>query len=191
MEAMARTVRAQILLARGKTSAALADTSKAVEFGRRAGEAQVLLPALAVHTRVLFEQGAVAEARAAVGELLAAVPSEAPRWWVCDVVPVLVALGNGPELVDKLAAVEKPTPWEAAAIALLSGCFGHGIELYESLGARPHEAEARLLAARHAGEGDAGAREHLERALDFFRSVQATARIDEAQRLLGAAAELA
>jgi class 3 adenylate cyclase len=189
MEPSVRGLRGQILLARGDATAALADTTKAVDFGRRSGEAQVLLPSLAVHSCVLFAVGRTEEAGEIADELLLALGAEVPTSWACDVAPVLAALGRGAEFLAKFGQLEDGTPWEAAAQAVLAGEFERAIELYAAMGARPHEAEARLLAAREAPEGDDAAREHAERALAFYRSVRADRHIREAERLLGGWAE--
>ncbi|MGB2952081.1 MAG: hypothetical protein WBB74_01670, partial [Gaiellaceae bacterium] len=189
MEAPCRDIRALMLLARGDVSAALADTDKAVEFGHSSGEPQVLLPALAGYTCALVAAGRVDEAGEVADELLAAVRAEVPTSWASDVAVALRELGRGPELVARFAELENPTPWEAGATAVASGDFSRAIDIYAAVGARPHEAEARLLAGKLAADGDADAREQIERALAFYRSVRAVPYIREAEQLLEVRAE--
>jgi class 3 adenylate cyclase/tetratricopeptide (TPR) repeat protein len=188
MEAAARTHRAQILLPRGDSETALADVRKSVDFGRRSGEAQVLLFALAVYTSALYAVGQVAEARKAADELLAAGNTEAMTSWLCEAAPVLNILGRGPEFLARLEQLDGPSRYETAAMAVLGGDLARAIALYAEVGARPYEAEARLLAARQAAEDDPMAREHAQRALDFYRSVGAASRAAEAELLLGISA---
>ena len=181
MEAAARTQRAGILLARGEGERALADTSKAVDFGRRVGEAQVLVPALIWHTCVLLGVGRLGEAEATADELLAA-SVDGQTAWLGSAAPVLSALGRAPAFLARFEHLEPPTPWDVATRAVLAGELPRAIDVYVAIGARPQEAEARLLAAR---QGDPTARENAQRALDFYRSVKAGPRIREAEQLLG------
>ena len=81
------------------------------------------------------------------------------------------------------------TSWRIAATAVLTENYSRAIEVYAAMGAAPHEAEARLLAAEHAAGGDGVIREELERALVFYRSVRAEPLIREAATLLGASAD--
>ena len=55
---------------------------------------------------------------------------------------------------------------------------------YAAMGAKPQEADARLLAAREAPAATAAAREHAQRAVDFYRSVGGERLAQEAERLL-------
>jgi class 3 adenylate cyclase/tetratricopeptide (TPR) repeat protein len=187
MEAAARTMRAQIRLARGDIEAALADASKSVDFGRSSGEPQVLLFALAVYTSALFGAGKVTDARKAADELLAAT-TEGMTSWLCEVAPVLSMLGRGPEFLARFEHLERPSVWETAAFAVLAGDLWRAIDAYVEIGARPYEAEARLLAAQQAADDGPVAREHAQRALDFYRSVGADFRVREAEQILGISA---
>ncbi len=190
MEAPARLCRAQILLARGDVQAALDEASRAVDFGRRSGDAQALYPALAVNVCVLVAAGKAAEARGIADELLSALEDGTPNYWVADLAPALASLGRADEFATKLGEFAGLTSWQTAATAVLTENYSRAIEVYAGMGAAPHEAEARLLAAEHAA-GDGVIREELERALVFYRSVRAEPRIREAERLLGASASAA
>jgi class 3 adenylate cyclase/tetratricopeptide (TPR) repeat protein len=191
MEGAAQMCRAQILLARGDVQAALDEASKAVDFGRRSGDAQVLFPALAVYVCVLVVAGKAAEARAIADELLDTVEDGTLNYWVADVAPALASLGLADEFAAKLGELGVSTPWRIAATAVLIEDYSRAIDVYGAMGAAPHQAEARLLAAEHAGGGDRRIRAELEHALAFYRSVRAEPLIREAERLLGASASAA
>jgi hypothetical protein len=82
------------------------------------------------------------------------------------------------------------TPWLEAAAALVAGRPARAAEIYAQMGARPHEAFARLCAAEqliagnHRAEGDA----ELQRALDFFRGVRARVFVARGEALLASSA---
>ena len=169
MEAAAREMRSPMLLARGDVAGALSESTRALEFGRGSGQAQVLMPALAVHVCALAAAGKIDEAGAVADELLAAAsPAHGPTSWASEIAPVLHAL-------------EDHTPWEAGALAVASGDFERAAETYATVGSLPHEAAARMLTGR---------REHVERALAFYESVGATRFVREAEDLLGPSAEV-
>ena len=184
IETGARTLRGQIRVARGNFADALADTSRAVEFGRNSGEPQALLPALAAHARALAAAGELRAAEQLLVELLES-GFEGVSFWLGDVAPVVSALGREAEFLARFGQSVSPTRWEEAGSAFLGGDLARAIEIYAAMGARPQEAEARLLAARKAPEGDVAAREHAQRARDFFRSVGAEPLGRQAEELLG------
>jgi hypothetical protein len=68
----------------------------------------------------------------------------------------------------------------------VQGDFGRSAEIYEEIGSLPDEAFARLRAAEALiREGDrAQGDEQLQRALGFYRSVDATAYIRDGEALL-------
>ena len=74
------------------------------------------------------------------------------------------------------------------SVAVLSGELWPTIEIYAGIGAKPREAEARLLAAMEAGEGDPAGRNQARRALDLYRSMGADPAVRHALELLGATA---
>jgi hypothetical protein len=186
IESAARMERAKILLARGEHEAALVDTTKACEFGRSSGEPQVLVPALAAHVRALLMAGKVRQADEIAEELLGAMATDVGNTSaIRDAAPVIRELGHGPAFLARLDELERPSRWEVAARAVLSGDLAEAIQIYHELGARPNEAEALLLAAKGPGQGDPARRDQAAQALDFFRSVRADAYIREAEELLG------
>jgi thioredoxin-like negative regulator of GroEL len=99
---------------------------------------------------------------------------------------VLHALERGDELAKLTAGAKTRTPWLEGALASAAGDFPQAAEIYERMENRPDEAYARLKAAEQmVREGrQAAAEGQLERALAFLRSVDATAYIREAEKLL-------
>jgi tetratricopeptide repeat protein len=103
----------------------------------------------------------------------------APGFWTVACALTLERLGRAGEVL------ELPEPegsrFLAAARELDAGGFGAASEILREIGARPFEAEARLLAARAArGAGDAAAAEaEHERARELLLQLDARARLAE------------
>ena len=103
----------------------------------------------------------------------------APGFWTVASALVLERLGRAGELL------ELPEPagsrFLAAARAIDAGSFAAGAEILRELGARPLEADARVLASRDArARGDEeSAEQHAERARELFRQLGADARLSE------------
>ena len=188
-EAAARCARARILLARGEAAAARADVEAALEFSRGARDPQMLLPALALQARTLLAAGARDEAADLAAELLEAwdrASVSLPSFWTADVATVLLALGRGGDLLAWAARARTPTPWLEAAASLASGDALAAAHTYVRIGSLPDEAHARLLAAEAlVSAGRRAEAEHeLARALDFYRSVGASAYVRAGEDLL-------
>ena len=86
--------------------------------------------------------------------------------------------------------VESLTRWHEAGIALARGDVERTVDVCTEIGILPNEAYMRLRAAEKLledGRTDA-AETHLERALEFYRSVGARAYIREAEALMAASA---
>jgi hypothetical protein len=103
----------------------------------------------------------------------------APGWWTVALALTLEQLGRSGELL------ELPEPegsrFLAAARAIDAGSFTAGAEILREVGARPFEAETRLLAAREAldaGDGEA-AEAHAGRARELLLELDARARLAE------------
>jgi thioredoxin-like negative regulator of GroEL len=82
------------------------------------------------------------------------------------------------------------TPWLRAAVAIARGGFDRAAELYAQIGSLPDEAFARLQAAKQplaAGRRTEGTA-HLQRVVAFYREVQASSYLREAEMLLAATA---
>jgi class 3 adenylate cyclase/tetratricopeptide (TPR) repeat protein len=193
-EAYCRVIRGRIRLGRGDVAGALDDAREAVDFARIVKDPQALFPALAFMARALFLADQRDDALAQAIELLRMVrelrQTPVAYIWLRDLALVLTGLGRGADLVEALTLIDKATPWLEAAWAIASGEPARAVEIYARIGARPDEALARLRAAEvlsAAGRRPEAAAE-LERALDFFRSVKATAAIEASARLLAASA---
>jgi predicted ATPase/class 3 adenylate cyclase len=191
MDVQTHDVKAKIGLARG-ASDAYGETRTSLELARRIGDPQVLYPTIAFVARAWVSMGLRDEAVELLEELLSAWRDK-PNTILhshlqsfSDAAAVLVALGRGSELEAIGAHASVQTPWVAAATAFVRGQFEEAAEIYGGTGSLPDEAYARLRAAEvliRAGrrpEGDA----QLQRALAFYRSVDATAYLREGEALL-------
>jgi class 3 adenylate cyclase len=188
LEHLARGVRAWIRLGRGDPEGAIDDVDRALDHGRRVGDPQAFLPQLAQSVHVYAKAGRSAEARGLAAEALE---------YARDDVDGAVMLGLLTEVAIELGiqqdvreALERASdgPWERAARAGANGDFSGAADLYASMGAPALEAMNRLAAAETllaAGRRDEGEGE-LERALDFYRSVGATAYLEQGEALLAA-----
>jgi class 3 adenylate cyclase/tetratricopeptide (TPR) repeat protein len=190
MEGYCRGMRARIRLARGEVVAALYDASRALRLARDSKELQMLYPALAIEARALAASGALDESAQVVDELLAlwrSKPNDFPASaWVVDLMCALELLGRGGELLEAGGGVATRTAWLEAALAFIRGEFDVAAALFDRIGSRPDEALARLRAAKQLAQAgmpnEAGA--ELERALAFYRDVEASAYVSEAEELL-------
>ena len=158
-------------------------------MARGAKDPQVLHPALGERARILFVSGRRPEARVAIEELLAVVAATGTDLnmasWFVSAVLVLGAEGRGAELVE-LARSAPPTPWIEAGKAIAVGNFVVAADGLGTIGSRPEEAFARLLAGEQlAAEGRGPEAEaQLGLALEFYRSVDASAYVQRAEALL-------
>ena len=174
-----RIFRARIRFARGETAGAEQDAATAVDRARASGDAQLVVPSLALQARLLTSSRR-SEAESVAVELLDAHrrgPLNTVSDWFPEAGLAFAELGR-PEDVEAIAdTAPAPTPWRDAGLALGHGDPAAAAEIFAEMGALSYEAEARLLAAR-AGD-DAG----LDDAIAFFRRVGATAFLREAEAL--------
>ena len=190
IEMDARLLRSRIRIGRDEKPAALDDSARALELGRRAGYPEMVVPALALHARTLEASGRPTDAVACTDELLSLWPENCPTsYWLADVAVTLHLLGRSGRLLE--AAVRAPTrsPWLEAAIAVATGKLQQAAELYGGIGSSPDAAMARLLAVRAlASAGMSGqARAELERALVAFRQFGASLYLREGEALQNSA----
>jgi class 3 adenylate cyclase len=191
MDSQCLIVKARIGLARGETDA-FEHAGRALAGARLVKDPQVVYPALAFDARANVAAGRMEAARALVEELLSSwsgVPDTilASHLQSCpDLAVALLALGRGQDFKEIAERARLRTKWIEAATAFVSGDFLRAAAIYEETGSLPDEAYARLRAAdsliqtgSHA-EGEA----ELQRALAFYRSVDAKAYLRDAEGLL-------
>jgi predicted ATPase/class 3 adenylate cyclase len=191
MDVQARQVKARIALARGEVEAN-DEARGSLDLARSNGDPQVLYPALAFAARAARETGQLDEAGSLIDELLG-LWCDRPRTVLqshlqsfVDAAQVLDALGRGKELEVSVADAQVQTPWIDAARAYVRRDFQGAADIYAETGSLPDEAYARLRAAEaligsgHRVEGD----RELQRALAFYRSVDAKAYLREGEALL-------
>ena len=191
MDAQVRDIRAKIAFARDEPEA-FEEASSALRHARVIGDPQALYPALALAARVARRTDRLGEAVEFIDELLT-LWRERPGTVLhshlqsfVDAADVLASLGRGPELEAIGAKAAVQTRWIAAANAHVRGDFQQAADIYAETGSLPDEAYARLRAAEaliEAGDRVDGDRE-LQRALAFYRSVDATAYLQEGEALL-------
>jgi class 3 adenylate cyclase/tetratricopeptide (TPR) repeat protein len=186
MEMSARAMRAHIRLARGDVGAALDDWQRALELARDMKDPTRLVPALLGLARGLAWVGRIDEARALVSEgieiaretptrahLFGIVAAEAPK------------LGVAEEVADIIAAAPDG-PWKDAGLAEARGELTRAADIYHGMGAIALEADARFAAAEELlGDGrTAEGLAELDKALAFYRSVNATFFLERGEALL-------
>jgi class 3 adenylate cyclase/tetratricopeptide (TPR) repeat protein len=187
IEMDARLLRTRIRLGRGQGPAALADSARALELGRRAAYPEMLVPALALHARTLEASGRPDEASACADELLSLWPESCPTsYWLADVAFTLHSLGRSGRLLEDAARARTTSRWLEAATAVAEGKLQEAAELYQTIGSRPDAAMARLRSAQ--ALADAGIRPQaeaeLDRALVAFRQLGASYYVREGEALL-------
>jgi predicted ATPase/class 3 adenylate cyclase len=181
-----RLVRARILLARGLSERALADSTRALDLARRIGYPEALFPSLAFRARALATSGRREEAATLARELLdlwSSHGSEVASFWTADLTCALWLLGRGEDLGPAAGKSRVRTRWLDAAEAFGRGELVRAAEFYREIGAGPDEAFARLHAASHAAqEGRSDEfRVQLDLALVFFDRAGAQAYAREAE----------
>jgi class 3 adenylate cyclase/tetratricopeptide (TPR) repeat protein len=186
LECSVRSERARARLARGDVDGALHDIDRALEHARGAKDPQALMPTLARAARLFADLGRMDEAGVVADEVLemrgAIVASEVA--WCAN------ALNRVEETRRMLDRSRLQTRWEEAARALLERDFEQAASIFHEVGQLDDEAEARLRAAEQLVQAGrrAPADAQLHKALAFYRSVEATRYIREAESLLAASA---
>jgi tetratricopeptide (TPR) repeat protein len=167
---------------------ALVDSERGLALARGAKDTQVLGPALLFRAQVLVDAGRQRKADELLIELLR--DHDLADYWLRRLPLLLTGLGRGPEYLAALGDEQPATPWLEAGRAAASGDLRRAAAVYEEIGARAAEAQARLLLAEaliaegRRAEADA----ELARALAYFRSVRATAYTSRGEALLAATA---
>jgi hypothetical protein len=180
MAAQAYYLRAMMRLPRGDAGA-VDDIEKTLVLARAAADPQVVDPALSVAAHVFFafqERGRARDLLLdVIGPAHSAYSTRVPIGYG-ETAWLAHALGMEKPFLAALA--ETPTtPWIEAARAIAGGDPLRAAAIYAQIGALPEEAYARL---------QSGNTTEVERALRFYRSVQATRYIHECEQLLAASA---
>jgi tetratricopeptide (TPR) repeat protein len=188
LEAGVRRIRAEALLARDDAASALDELPRVMRAAEKAGDPQVLVPALSTAARIALECGRVEDAKAYVRDALA-IPTRG--FWYTGLAAAAYELGVAAELEERITG-PMSTPWTDAALAELRGDFTTAAGLYGEIGVLFTEALARMRAARQlaADRRNTEADEQLERALAFWRPVGATRYIRQAESLMSGASEV-
>jgi hypothetical protein len=182
---MARTVRAEILVARGEAGAGLAEADRALAFARGAKDPQVLYPTLAAHARLLALVGRAQEAHERCDELLALARArtfEASQW-VLHLTLALDELRRMEDAAALVAGLTISTGWRDASGAYVRGDLTAAADVLAALGDLADEAYVRLRAAERGEPAP-----QLDRALAFYRGVGASGYVRRGEALLPATA---
>ena len=175
-----RIFRARIRFARGDTAGAEEDAQTAAGRARDAGDAQLVIPTLALLARLLSASRRP-ETQSVAAELVDVcrrTPVTLASDWFPEAALAFAEVGRAADIQALADTVPTPTPWLDAGLAFGQGDAAAAVEIFAEMGARPNEAEARLLAAR------AGDEAKLDEAIEFFREVGASAYLIEAEGLL-------
>jgi tetratricopeptide (TPR) repeat protein len=181
-EPVCRIYRGRIRFARDDIAGALEDAERGLAAARRIGDPQSMVPALGFLTWLLVELGRTREATDALDEML-----ESPELGGnCgpDVVVAMVELGRHD--VDRVVAATPAGKWRDLFSLIAASKPADAAAVADEIGVRPAAALLRLHAARRLiAEGQVDeARGLLAESLAFWRSVQATRFIREAEELL-------
>jgi hypothetical protein len=185
MQAVAGQVQAEIMLGRGETERAVAESDRALAFARSAKDPQILYPALAMNAHLLTLAGRRAEASRLADELIKLVTEREylGNRWATALAFALDELGRPRDASGLLVQLANPTVWRNAALAYVDGDRAGAADILGEMGNHTDEAYARLRAA----EEGAGAAQR-DGALAFYRGVGATAHVRRAEALLPASA---
>ena len=185
----ARDFRTRIRVARDDVAGAVAEAAQMLDFARRAGDPQALQLALPAAGLSALAAGEHPQCSEFVDEFFDTMSltsliaqASAPLLGV-----MLHDLGRGDELAARVRGVGARTPWLEAGLASARGDFVDAATIYERVGDRPDEAYSRLRVAEQliALGRTALARDQLDQALDYFRSVHATAYVRRGEGLVG------
>jgi hypothetical protein len=182
-----RLLRACIRAARGAPSDATADLEAAVEWGRRSGEPEVVIPALSLYASNLASCGRSDEATAIADELLDRWRGDVwGQWGLGAFAYVARVLGYVEPFQKAAARATLQTPWLSGALAIAAGEFRRAACIYGRIGSRPDEAAARFQMGRELMNKGSRARGEAEvnDSLAFWRRVGATAYVREAEGFL-------
>ncbi len=192
-QASVHCYRGSIRLAVDDTLGAVADAERALELALVVRQPDRIFQSLAFAVRAFSAAGAIGRAReqAADFDFRALDTRRAvPPWSYIQFCWAAADVGHAEQLDRLLARERRNSVWVAAGREVLRRAYADAAERFARMGARPHEAYARLRAAEDlvAADRRAEADAQLEQALAFFRSVGAVRYIREAEALLTPAA---
>jgi tetratricopeptide (TPR) repeat protein len=175
---------AELALVRdGKTAEAADTVEQVLELSRQRGDAQTMIPGLALAAWTFARTDRTAQSHACLDELLASRRADPHAYlvgyWTMFAALALERLGRSGELS---ALAEQPgSRFLEAALAVDAGDFAAASRLLQEIGARQLEAETRLLAARDARRAGDEALADVEetRARALLEELGATARLRE------------
>jgi class 3 adenylate cyclase len=188
-ESMFMKIRAEIALARTGVDESTSAAAAGLEHARGTGDVQAVLPALAYAARVFARAGREVEAATHLDELLAFRRGNpggvmAGEWAMLTAL-ALWRLGRGGDLAQ--LGSSPTTRWLDAALLVESGRLETAADMLRAIGALPHEAEVRVLAASELLESDeAAASAQIDRAREIYRRLDARARLRDLDGLVAA-----
>jgi class 3 adenylate cyclase/tetratricopeptide (TPR) repeat protein len=161
----------------GRREDAVAAARRVVDLARERGDDQIIIPVFSMAAWLFARTGTTDEAGVLVDEVFARRRGN-PRgvmagYWSTLIALTLERIGRRGALVG-LGEPEGSRFLEAGR-AVEEARFGDAALVLEEIGARPLEAEVRVLAAR----GSPDAERHLDRARELLRGLGATARLRE------------
>jgi len=184
-----REVCARVHHARDEDEQAATEMARAVSLSLATGSPQNWVPVLQHAAKISLELGRRDEAGRFVADVLGAPTQSFLSLNTVELASLTRELGGVEELRRLLETSPRPTPFHAAAQAVLDGDDVRAADLLEQIGDLTLCAERRLSAARALAAAGrlAEANAQLRPALAFFRSVRATRYTREAEALLAAA----
>jgi class 3 adenylate cyclase/tetratricopeptide (TPR) repeat protein len=189
METAAREMRAVVRFGRGDVEGAIADWERVIALGREMGAPERLLTGLLGLARGLFFLGREHDSRELIAEALElAEANPTVSRFLGIIAGQAWRLGLGPRVVE-IATADTAGPWKDAAVAEAGGEPERAADLYHGMGMPAIEAHVRFNAGEaylEQGRTAEGLAE-LEKALAFFRSVQATFFVERGEALLARA----
>jgi class 3 adenylate cyclase len=183
--------RAEIRLARGDTTAALADADQALELVAAIPDPQAryFTNALCAHvyTALARREQAARLVKEIEDDLLRGAGLSFAAIGLHAAASAALRLGLLSELETALEQ-HVATPWIDVVRHYAEGDFVAAADMLGSFGSKPEEAEARLHAAERLAAGGRGAEaaDQLRRAIAFYRSVGATRYLQEGEALAAA-----
>ncbi len=191
LEYMAREVRSALWLARGDQDAALREQLQSFEQGQTRNERFHRVGSLAVTAALYAELGQLDEAHALAVQVPPLVREVGLHGALTRLGPFADELGIGDELRAAVAAGAGPRLpfWQSVIDHILAGELNSAADVMGSRGNVMSEANLRKHAGmRMLAAGEAAAAEiELERALAFYRSVDASAYVAEIESALAGA----